>query len=521
MDEKKQFADHKRLLGELVKKVFGTKTIDYETKKESFEIVTGIGSGLISKFSLTTDTFMKRMQTLFTYTLCGYTDKTVSISKGSAKNTITLHKEQAFPDTEKNFAEFVLKALKAFIGAKKMELTLAACVRDNDRHQMRYVVTTDSIFDVMENYSSYRGIPMLCTKTQFPECKKAFHGSYASETTEENTPAASETATNENATAANVPSLEEFFHDNPNVANSCGKLLCDLLNDVMLSIFAKEDISSEKLEADYQRASERINKDLNELFESEARKIICTYHDDGIRRIVIIDQNCPIDKLKKTVLYYPDCAPVLSEWKIPEHEYITYRAPAYRSDDIVDVISHPARLNSQHFPLADLQSEKTAAFPISKIKIPYSQNMFYDHQIQYMTSEERFQSDGLFLIYNIDVCISGEIKMRWSEQVDQHWKAILDSMKDIISKITAMNFIPMINETPKSSLSADESPDAYLALFHQSAAVQLNADTFSAFLPKEMIQRHYFTQQIKSPRYAATFGGIMLHSMICRRLPMY
>lgn len=525
MDEKKQFADHKRLLGELVKKVYGSKTIDYTIQKDHFDIMTGIGSGLVSKFSLTTDTFMKRMQTLFTYTLCDYTDKTVSISKGSKKKDLILHEAQASKETKKNFAEFILKALKAFIGADEMEQILATCVRDNDLHRMRYVVTTDSIFDVMKNYSSYHGIPMLCTKEQFSECKKTFNGSYVSKTTtEENTPdvpetatgenvpaasetttdekasAAPETATDDNTPDANVPSLIEFFHDNPHVANSCGKLLCDRLNDVLLSIFAKEDISSEKLEADYQCASERIKRDLTDLFELESRKIICTYQDDGIKRIVIIDQDCPIDKLKKTVLYYPDCAPVLSEWKIPEHEYRTYRAPAYQSDDIMDLLLHPARLNSQHFPIADLQIEKITASPISKIRIPYSQSMFYDFQIQYKTSEERFQGDGLFQLYNIDVYISAEIKARWSKQVERHWKAVLNSMMDIISKITATNFIPIIEETPKSSLSANESPEAYLALFHQRKSVQLKADTFSAFLPKELIQRHYYIQLINSPK---------------------
>ena len=208
----------------------------------------------------------------------------------------------------------------------------------------------------------------------------------------------SEAAKDETATDVNPPTLEEFFYKNTDVAYSCGKLLCDLLNDVMLSIFAKKDILSEKLEAEYQRASERIKLDLTELFESEAQKIICTYHDDGIRRIVIIDQNCPIDKLEKTVLYYPDCAPLLSDWKIPEHEYITYRAPEYQSDDISDdipddikdVLFHPSRLNSQHFPIEDLQIEEFSSSPISKVKIPYSQSMFYDFQIQYMTSKDRF-----------------------------------------------------------------------------------------------------------------------------------
>lgn len=527
MDEEKQFEVHKRLLGELVKKVYGSKTVDYEEKKESFDIVTGIGSGLISKFSLKTNRFMNRMQTLFKNTLCGCTNKTVSISNSSAKYEITLHEQQASPDTEKNYAEFVLTALRAFIGADEMEQILATCVRDNDLHRMRYVVTTDSIFDVMKNYSSYHGIPMLCTKKQFSECKKTFNGSYVSKTTteentpdvpetatdenasavsatatDENTPAASATATDDNTPDANVPSLIEFFHDNPHVANSCGKLLCDCLNDVLLSIFEKEDISSEKLEADYQCASERIKRELTDLFELESRKIICTYQDDGIKRIVIIDQDCPIDKLKKTVLYYPDCAPVLSEWKIPEHEYRTYRAPAYQSDDIMDLLLHPARLNSQHFPIADLQIEEITASPISKIRIPYSQSMFYDFQIQYKTSEERFQGDGLFQLYNIDVYISAEIKARWSKQVERHWKAVLNSMMDIISKITATNFIPIIEETPISSLSANESPKAYLALFHQRKAVQLDANTFSEFLPKELIQRHYFIRQIKSPQSA-------------------
>lgn len=486
MSEKEKYPDHKRLLKELVKKVFGFKTIEYSNIKHELSIYVQ-GAGLITKFSPETETYINHFKTIFTYTLCSYIDKPVLL-KG-----IKLHDENDKNNFLKDeYIDLVMSVLKSFIGGKEMEEILTISVRDNLSHQKRYIPTTASIFDVMENYSNYSGTPLLCTEEQLPACKAKFEGMYAFKS-----------ETGDSAPDEKELSLSDFFHKHPDVVKKSGEKLCNHLINVMNDVFSKVDISKEELEEEYNSACKRIKGELTEWFESEVRKIICTNQNDDIKRIVIVDQNCPIENLKKLILYYPDCVPVLSDWKTPVHEYRRYTPPTFSSEERADVLMHPTRQNSVHFPISELQYEKESeAFPISSKTIPYSQSMFYDFQIQYMTAEETFQSDGLFIIANVDIYIREEIKRRWPEQVNQHWRAVIDSINDILSRVTSIDFIPLINETPTDTPSELET---ILAKLNQCAAVKRAEKTFSAFLPQEMIQRHFFICDLDSG-YTRLFG---------------
>lgn len=479
---------HKEKLKVLMKAIYGVSTVDYYARdSESFIIKLGIGAGLISKFKLETgkqektDHYLERFKILFFHS---FNDRALEFEYDSEKKQM-------------NQDIIIKNALVYFVGMDAIDAVLKTCVEDQTSSRRRFVPTTESIFDVMEHYDTYQGIPMICTEDQLTACKEKYGDQYDS---------AMESETD--VSSVNVKSLtfDEFCRKYPDTLEAFGKSIYTILVDIMLPVFSKPDPSKEELENDYNSAYERIKADITKIFESEARKRLFTNEANDVKKIILIDKDCEIKNLKKTLLYYPDCAPVLSSWQIPVHHYKKYQMPSYTKDEIMDVLIHPARLNTSCFPLDDLQVDENMVYcPVSKIQIPYSQNMFYDFQIQYMTSENRLQSNSPFFLYNVDSIISGEIKARWSGEIQEHWKCVFNSIGDILQRIFSINFMNLIKE-PLLEKDGDIY-DKYLDVFLQEDALVLAENTYSEFLQKGMIQRHYFFQQIKSPGYADLFGA--------------
>lgn len=478
---------HKEKLKVLMKAIYGVSTVDYYARdSESFTIKLGIGAGLISKFKLETgkqektDHYLERFEILFFHS---FNDRALEFEYDSEKKQI-------------NQDSIIKNGLVYFAGMDTLDAVLKTCVEDQTSLRRRFVPTTESIFDVMEHYDTYQGVPMICTEAQLTACKEKYGNQYDS---------AMESETDISSVEGKGLTFDEFCRKYSDALGAFGKSIYTLLVDIMLPIFSKSDPSKEELENNYNSAYERIKADITKTFESEARKRLCTNEANDVKKIIFIDKDCEIKNLRKTLLYYPDCAPVLSSWRIPVHHYKKYQVPSYTKDDIMDILIHPARLNTSYFPLGDLQvDEQVICYPVSDIQIPYSQNMFYDFQIQYMTSENKFQSDSLFLQYNVDSIISDEIKARWSEKIREHWKSVFETIGDILQKVFSIDFIKLIGEAPLEK--NDNVYDKYLDVFLQEDALMLGENTYSEFLPKELIQRHYFFQQIKSPGYVALFG---------------
>lgn len=476
---------HKDKLKVLLKSIYTASTVNYTTKdSDTFTVLIGTGSGIISKFTLETvhgvktDTYLESLKTLFFHS---FLDKDTEFKNSRNKK-----------DIERE--DVIRNALLYFSDIDEINAILKTCVKDKASSHRRFVPTTESIFDVMEHYDTIQGVPIICTEAQFEACKERYENRYDSD---------SETDISE--VAVESLTFEEFCREHPDALDSLGKYIYPLLAEVMIPVFSKVNPSEEEMENDYNSAYERIKSDMTKHFESEARKRLCTNGVNNIKKVILIDKDCKINDLQRTMLYYPDCAPVLSSWQIPVHQYKVYHVPNYTKDDIIDVLVHPARLNSSFFPLAHLQAdEQMKCYPISEIQIPYTQNKFYEFQIHYMTSQNKFQRNGLFSIYNADIVISGEIKARWPEKIWEHWKGVWDSIQDILQKLFSINFIDLIEEN--NPIDEGVLYDLYLDIFLQEDALMLEKNTYSEFLPKELIQKHYFFEHAKSDEYVKMFG---------------
>ncbi|MBR4319477.1 MAG: hypothetical protein IKP69_05435, partial [Oscillospiraceae bacterium] len=73
-------------------------------------------------------------------------------------------------------------------------------------------------------------------------------------------------------------------------------------------------------------------------------------------------------------------------------------------------------------------------------------------------------------------------------------------------------------EPPIFIENGDELLNQYLAVFCQEKAVKYDENTFSAFLPQKLIQRHYFIKQMKSPGFAALFGEYFVEQYSMRQV---
>lgn len=481
-----EYKVHKDKLKILFKGIYGFSTIEFRKYNKSPTIGIGSGEGLAHTFKLKTgkrqktSKYLENLSELFK---CTFIDDTAQFDHGN------LPSDDIRKDVFKN-------TLIYFIGEEVVSSILNTCLEDIKLSRRRYIPTDESIFDVMNNYERYQGVPMICTSEKLQAFKDVYENQYDTDI--------SDTLSN---TEIMDITFEEFCRKYQDVMECLGKFIYELLVDIMIPVFSKENVSEEELDADYNKAYERIKSDMTKKFETEVRKELCLNKNfDNIKKIILIEKDCEIDDLKKVVLYYPDCSPVLSEWKIPVHQYKKYHAQSYTSEEIMEVLIHPARLNSSCCPLGDLQIDKQMInYPISNIKIPYNQNMFNGFQIQYWTSGKQFQRNDLFLQYNPDIIISYEIKTRWKDQIIKYWECIFASINDILQKLFSIDFIKLIEEAPLENDGLIY--DQYLDVFLQEDALMLDDNILSEFLTKELIQRHYFFQQIKSPDYADFYGG--------------
>lgn len=162
--ENDKYGVHKEKLKKLFKGIYGLSTVDfredeYEKKKRSM-ITLGNETGLTHSFRLKTEkgsetkNYLNRIDKLFEYT---FKDKTTQFEP---------------PKTKYNQREIIKNTLIYFIGEDVISSILNKCVENLPRR--RYVPTDDSIFDVMNNYERYQGVPMLCTSEKLKAFKDAY-----------------------------------------------------------------------------------------------------------------------------------------------------------------------------------------------------------------------------------------------------------------------------------------------------------------------------------------------------------
>ena len=469
-------------LKELTRALYGYSTVDY-AEGNPFQIFFGSGSGLTSKFSLKTKRFQEKLEKLLLHT---FTDKNVEFD---CKNH------------EINTRIVVQNALVYFIGKDELQRIIEQC---STCFYKKYIPTTQSIFKVMENYDSFQGIPMICTEEQLKDCVKKYGNRYISNSS--------------NMYHENKPkriTLEKLLNDHSDVVDTLSKQINSLLVDELLPLFYNKELTEDEQEKQYSQAVHSIKEQLKDISMEEFSKKLNSnrqLQEETTNRIVFIDSKYEFDKPKKLVEYRSELLPILTNWHIPEHQYITYQKPDLEQRDVKSYISFLA--GSRYDPCRAIlpdPDKPVLKFMISDKQEKYQQSMFQKFQIQYLTFEEEVDTErALFefmgpeeTFYNADII------EREQEAVTAHFSSVIDSITDILHRIFAHSgdFTSLIKEQFEEDESKEPSQKSeyknrtdkdmirdWQEIFCQEKLLMFNKNTFSAFVTQDLIMRHYLIQ---------------------------
>ncbi len=485
-------ADHKELLKQLIHKIYGVRQIDLSPKKgdcpKKFTIYIG-GEDLVAKFKQT-NTYLKHFKKIFRYSFLSAEGVTVTFEKQG--------------DQSRYVNILIANVLKSFIGEETLNRILNTSAQ-RPKHKT-YFHTKQSIFDVMADYDSFSGIPMICTDEQWELYQKL-----SDEQVEEDSSIDDETVPKWN--------FDKFCRQYQNIIKKFAEPIHDLLVEEMMPLFFDEDITEDMIESKYEQVCTDITEKLQVMFEDEVRKNIGKRNSaDIVRQIVLVDPEYKMGEPKTTVIYCPDRVPILIDWHIPAHQYIRYHKPEFSNEDVKALIYSIVQDVPYQFNTVNPESDEAVITkPMSDVQIKYSQRMFQQFQIQYMTKENNPRFTPSFFEYLVaqDIFITADIEKRERETLRLYWESVFESITKILKSIFSIDFIALIYETPlKNDLakSLSEIPETeysgWLDMLNQQKLLLLNKDALPVFFSENLLMWHYSRQiKLEPPIYEKLATG--------------
>lgn len=477
-------------LKQLARALYDYSVVDYD-ERANFQIFFGTGAGLIEKFSLKSNVFRTRLEKLFLHT---FTDKDV-----------------VFQENKRNTDARTVKknALMYFLSEDELEKIIEQC---STRSYKKYIPTVQSIFDVMENYDSFQGVPIICTEEQLEECMKEYGNRYISNSF-------GEQPDNEHKRST----LKKFIRSNSDVIDTLSAYIYTLLVDELLPIFWNKDMTDEKqLELQYSQAYDSIQAQLKDKFMEEVSRKICSdeqVSEDIVNQMILVDPNYKFDMPEMRVIYCPERSPILTDWHIPEHQYITYQKPALRHENVKNYVSCLVRNASDPYGIIQIDPDKPMLqFPISDKTVKYQQGIFQNFQIIYLTfaNNPRYTVSAFEYLGPQDDFISDDIMKREQATIASYWKSVFESLTDMLRRIFtySVDFTDLIKEQSEKDMI-----NTWKKLFCQKELLIHDKNTFSAFVSQDLIIRHYLLQWSSTiPAYRDMMGDDYITEVSIRQL---
>lgn len=482
MGEKKDITPELRMCRELLKKlikgIYGYKQIDYDAKgitPLNNEVVISLRNNDLVSVFMQTETYEENFRRIFTYTFAPPEDIKVKFTIGKTDDVGIGQKEYLNKIVENTIRTFVdEESLKQIFG------NIAP-------PRLCYYVTTQSIFEVMLNYNSSQGIPIICKEEQKEACEKAFEKyTTVDQTTDD--------------TLYRGWNFERFCREYPSAITGFSKLIYDWLIDDMVPLFINKKLTKEELETQYHCLCESIKGKLEEKLREEITRRInddIISSSDAVKQIILIDAKYEFKDPKVKIVYLPERAPILSDWRIPTHRYIKYeRSTTFDYEH--EKTFHSYFLKGKSYPFKLVHPEldtPTIELPITDKEVKYCQSMFQDYQILYITSQKNQDVTPSLFEYQgyRDDFISYDIEERDKDIIASYWKSVIGSLEDILKRIfrCSVYFTDIIKEEKYDSDQNMDCIKCWSEAFRQQKLLKLDEDTFSAFLPQDQIIRHY------------------------------
>lgn len=484
MGEKKGITPELIMCRELLKKlidgIYGYKQINYDAKGitplNNKVVINLRNNDLVSVFRQT-KTYEENFRRIFMYTFEPPENMEVKFTIGKTDDVGIGQKEY--------LNKIVENTIRTFVD----EESLKQIFENIAPPRLCYYVTTQSIFEVMLNYNFSMGIPIICKEEQKESCEKAFEKYIAVNQTMDDT-------------LYRGWSFERFCREYPSAITGFSKLIYDWLIDDMVPLFINKELTKEELETQYYCLCESIKDKLEEKLREEITRRInddIMSSSDAVKQIILVDAKHEFKDSEVKIVYLPERAPILSDWRIPAHRYIKYEHSS-AFDYEHEKTFHSYFLKGKSYPFKLVHPEldtPTIELPITDKEVKYCQSMFQDYQILYITSKKNQDVTPSLFEYQgyRDDFISHDIKERDKDIIASYWKSVIGSLEDILKRIFKCSayFTDIIKEEYNPNQNMD-CINCWLEAFRQQKLLMLDEDTFSAFLPQDQIIRHYMLQ---------------------------
>ena len=263
----------RELLKELVVGIYGYRQINCYPKNEDnpaeFEIKLR-NVDYVSVFQQT-NIYKKNFRNIFIYTFMPPKGADVKFEIGRPDSVVKEFERQQY------ISRIIENTIKSFVSKDALkDIFENLTPQGNSFH-----VTAKSVFEVMENYDSLLGIPVICTKEQEAKCLERYSSQNVSEVQEDDS-------------FYHGWTFERFCREYSISADKFSKPICNWLVNEMLDLFLKKEITSEELESQYKYQCEIMGEKLQDMLREEVnRKLeagrICS--SDEIKQIILIDSD--------------------------------------------------------------------------------------------------------------------------------------------------------------------------------------------------------------------------------------
>ena len=504
---------YRQRMSELIKGIFGYKQIDFEPKGDDTPKSVTIKlrhNGIVHKFDQTR-TYQRNFRILFQYTFIPPDGTTLEFRIGNPYLKSSPKKSRPPKKSRQEYIHTILINAICFCVDEEMQESI---LKNYTLPLNKYDVTTRSILDVMANYDSINGTPVICSAEQMKACQEKFGN--------QTVPAdQAESGVTQHFTVKEIS--EEIFHDHPEAEESYLGLIGRALVDRMLPLFFDETLSDEAFQQQYTEVLSELSEQIKEKLIEDAERIAVErkHRAENIKKIIFVDPAYQFDRPDMQVLYAPENSPVLTDWHVPVQQYVKYCKPEIGHEDVKTFLSCFVKGKPYPFALVHPEAiEPVMKVPISDRGVPYRQAMFDDFQIIYLTQEHNPQFTPSLFEYlgSQDEYIRKAIEDMYGEQLDTYWKSVFASVEDLLSRVFrhSEDFTALIQEVPLSRKEYPyqeeyyrkqgkgyqdylaEYPDqkidgleSWMEAFHQKCLLKLGENTFSAFLSQDLIYQHY------------------------------
>ena len=278
---------YRQRMSELIKGIFGYKQIDFEPKGEDIPKSVTIKlrhSDMVHTFSQTR-IYQRNFRILFQYTFIPPDGTTLEFRIGNSDLKSSPQKSRL-----EYIHTILINAIRFCVDEEMQESIL----KNYTLPLNKYDVTTRSILDVMANYDSINGTPVICSAEQMKACQEKFGN--------QTVPAdQAESGVTRHFTA------EEIFHDHPEAEESYLGLIGRALVDRMLPLFFDETLSDEAFQQQYAKVLSELSEQIKEKLIEDAERIAVErkHRAENIKKIIFVDPAYQFDRPDMQVLYAP------------------------------------------------------------------------------------------------------------------------------------------------------------------------------------------------------------------------